>query len=91
MLQAICNYSCGSFIRAKPCRSAIHGATSGAPALISLGLLIVRVYGLPVLPWLVEVGVGFVGCVPGYILRVPGATSMLDQGPSWRQSGAGPL
>ena len=75
----------------KPCGSAIHGATTGTPAFISLGLLIVHIHGLPVLPWLVEVGVGIVGCVPGYILRVPGATSMLDQGPSWRQSGAGPL
>ena len=57
----------------KPCGSAIHGATTGTPAFISLGLLIVHIHGLPVLPWQVEVRVGIVGCVPGYTLRVPGA------------------
>ena len=40
------------------------------------------VHGLPVLPWQVEVGVGIAGGVPGCTLRVPGAASMLDQGPS---------
>ena len=82
MLQAICNYSCGRFSGAEPCGSAIHGAISGTPAFISLGLLIVRVHGLPVLPWQVEVGVGIAGGVPGCTLRVPGAAPMLDQGPS---------
>ena len=68
LLQAIYSYSCGRCSGVRPCEFAIHrGYSLGAfPGYCScqLGLLIVRTSGLPVLPWLIEVGEGLVGCVP---------------------------